>query len=335
MKKGFTLVELLVVIAIIGVLVALLLPAIQSAREAARRSSCTNNLKQLGLGILNFESATKKLPSGGEGTDFSTGTPKTAFDLQSTYTQILPYLEEQNVSSIYNQKFAYNDKRAPNNQIAAKNKIAVFLCPSNPVDEADPLGYGQVDYMPTVYTDIDPDTGVRNKTVASIRMDGALALGQVKLAKVKDGTSHTIAIAEDVGRQHENLKPFMKSNYPDPVNAAGNNADPPTPSGNRCINRWAEPDNGNGVSGPKNSVIGALQSVINNNAVPEGGPADCPWTDNNCGPNDEIFSFHPSVALSLFVDGSVHGLSDDMDAKVLRKLVTRGEGTVTDPGTDY
>jgi hypothetical protein len=126
------------------------------------------------------------------------------------------------------------------------------------------------------------------------------------------------------------VSPFTKSNYPDPVILAGNDADPPTPSGNRAINRWAEPDTGNGVSGPANATAGNLRGVINNNPLPEGGPVDCSWGTNNCGPNDEIFSPHPGVALAVFVDGSVHVLGEEMDPRAMRKLVTRAEGTPID-----
>ncbi len=172
---GFTLVELLVVIAIIGVLIALLLPAVQAAREAARRSTCLNNAKQMGLAILNYESAKAKLPSGGEGTDWTNpANPVTGFDRHSTFTQLLPDMEQVALATTYDFDYGYNDPRAPQNQQTAKGRIEAFLCPSNAIRQADPFGYGGTDYMPTVYTDIHPQTGVRDK-IAS-RADGALAI---------------------------------------------------------------------------------------------------------------------------------------------------------------
>src|SRR5438034_3395580 len=107
--RGFTLVELLVVIAIIGVLVALLLPAVQMARESARRMSCQNNLHQQGLALHNHENTYGRFPSGGEGTDFSQNPPGTMFDLHSTFTRLLPYLEQQNAAVLMDLSFAYND----------------------------------------------------------------------------------------------------------------------------------------------------------------------------------------------------------------------------------
>lgn len=324
-RRGFTLVELLVVIAIIGILIALLLPAIQAAREASRASHCRNNLRQLGVALLNFETARRQLPSGGQGT--LPGTNQTAYDLHSTFTLILPYLEHNELAGLMNLKFAYNDKGWPGNQLAAKTRIDTLLCPSNANAELDPQGYGQTDYVPTVHADVHPTTGISDNNT---RMDGALALGGTRLGRVTDGTSHTIALAEDHPVNHEMLFPFIISPVEDPVVVAGNNADSPPPSNHRSPNRWAEPDNGIGISGPGNSTPGNLKNGVNNNSEPPGGPPDCLWTTSNCGPNSEIFSFHPAGAQVLFCDGSVTMLYDEIDVRVLRKLVTRGEGTLVD-----
>src|SRR5262245_41636395 len=98
-RRAFTLVELLVVIAIIGVRVALLLPAVHSSREAARRNSCSNNLKQMALGVLNFEGTHRALPHSGQCD--STGSNSTTYMIHSVATMILPYIEQQAIYQMF------------------------------------------------------------------------------------------------------------------------------------------------------------------------------------------------------------------------------------------
>jgi len=341
-RFGFTLIELLVVIAIIGILIALLLPAIQSAREAARRSQCSNNLKQIGIALHNFHDAYKKFPTGGEGTNFKASPPETTFDmkdLHSVFTYILPFVEQKDIYDQINLGKTYRDTTAGIEHASAfRRELAVYTCPSNPfLEYKDPAGYGRLDYYATVYTDIDPSTGHRN---LATRVNGALAVPATSVAAIADGTSNTIMIIEDVGRcaPGSGVQFASYSKYHDPTldlqgqlaaddQAVTDNGNPH--SGRppyRAVWRWADQDAaGSGVSGPSDACWDGR--VINNNKSPYGGKApDCTWDKNNIGLNDEPFSFHPGGCHALFSDGSVRFLSEQIKPQVMRLLVSRAEG---------
>src|SRR4030042_527597 len=149
-KRGFTLVELLVVIAIIGILIALLLPAIQAAREAARRAACLNNLKQLGLGFLNMESALKNFPPAIRVFKNATGGVATSQDMQgwSWCVEILPYMEAKSVKETIDTKVGQPLELHPRPPVGVTTDphedalalvISEFHCPSfNGEEYVDP-----------------------------------------------------------------------------------------------------------------------------------------------------------------------------------------------------
>ncbi|HUY90107.1 MAG TPA: DUF1559 domain-containing protein [Pirellulales bacterium] len=298
-RRAFTLVELLVVIAIIGMVIALLLPAVQQAREAARRAQCTNNMKQIVLAIHNYESENRRLPAAGEGTNYSTSPPSGVFGRHSLFSRILPFLEQGNTYGRIDFRFNYN--ATPQNIAATKQAISEFVCPSEAwrASLVDKEGYGVSDYPASVYVDIDPVTGLRNK---SLRADGALTNQWNRMADITDGLSNTTFVVEDAGRD-DRIGPGNV--YIDPVDGQ-----------HRRDWRWAEPDTaGIGIS-----------KQINNNASPAGGPPSCPWTVNNCGVFEEIFSFHPGGANVALGDGSVRFLKESLNPALLRAVITARGG---------
>jgi len=333
--RGFTLIELLVVIAIIAILIALLLPAVQQAREAARRTQCKNNLKQIGLGIHNYESTYTRLPSSGESTD-EVIIDRRFFPV-SMHVAILPFVEQANIAQQWN--FSYHYSNAVNAPLC-KNNIPGYQCPSNAVTTVDALSYGITDYMPIAYTDIDPVTGLRNgkNTGVALNADTAGALGFCrKIGDITDGLSNTILVIEDAARLSQTSGSYnvVSQTYGGAPGFqasqlfAAINVVPGTFGGNiSAPNRWADPDNGSGVSGPPNMTASASQNIINNNSSPKGGPAGCPWSTNNCGPNDEPFSLHTGGAQCLLGDGSVRFLSENLDRQTVRRLCARNDGQV-------
>jgi prepilin-type N-terminal cleavage/methylation domain-containing protein/prepilin-type processing-associated H-X9-DG protein len=368
-RRGFTLIELLVVIAIIAVLVSLLLPAVQQARESARRTQCKNNMKQIGLAVHNFESSFQKLPHPGQCD--STGGASTVYMSQSTCTLILPYIDQANVYNRMDQSLTfaqmstapysytttamhpnsigavYNDANFPDTVAAAKTFIPTFLCPSTPTDPGARAtdGYGVWDYMFISVSDVedgDPNPNAYTLTPVGTRptnssrrlemqKHGALSCDDKSgsgFKRLVDGTSNTFLCIEDAGRAHPTAGIFASlSSRPSPIPTEGPQWSGGA-SGGRRMYAWADPDSGtNGFSGPSNAIAPASRVIaINQNKTPLGGPASCLWTNNNCGPNDEPFSWHSGGVNAVLADGSVRFISENIDALTLKWLTAANDG---------
>jgi prepilin-type N-terminal cleavage/methylation domain-containing protein len=304
-RRGFTLVELLVVIAIIGVLVALLLPAVQTARESARRMSCESNLKQIGLGVHNHHDVTLALmpTSVGEGADaaalgFAGVAEPDGFAQWSTL--LLPYIEQQSLYSLWDIKIQCTRQ----NPAAYQQQLKTYWCPSRLKqvlslnDFANPGG-GIGDYNPSSGT----LPGVRNDNADGpivpadpvFVRSGSFTIVEsykpkMRLANITDGTSNTI---------------FWGEKHIRPVSMRGKNEDRSIFGGQNNSNR---------------RVAGKQQNATANLWVlqpPKGDSA----VSNRCfgGP-------HPGVCVFVMGDGSVRKLSLNIHIDTLTALATRQNG---------
>jgi len=305
---GFTLVELLVVIAIIGILVALLLPAVQSARSAARRIQCSNQMKQLGLATLNYEDVHKELPPA-----YTQGADK----YHSIIAFLLPFFEQNAIADQYDLNKNWDDKLDPrdrggssasggvyNNELS-KTRIEMLICPLTPahlIPNASDYSIAQkfangADAAKTLLVrsrELNPRTNWYS-LLGSRYEDGKLKTN--KLREATDGLTNSMMWFEDAGRPQE-------------------------------FTQGGELGSGTSITGGPWADPAAWFDIGHN----PGAETQCSSLLMNCFNNNEIFSFHIGGANFTFGDGSVRQLSDTIDPDVFVSLFTYAESDIVDAG---
>ncbi len=351
-RTGFTLVELLVVIAIIGVLVALLLPAVQAARESGRQASCSNKLRQLALAVHTFEAQKKELPAS------TRPAGNTALPRISWVTRLLPQLEQEVLYTNYDTSKNWSDASITSPKVYSNKQISqtylpILNCPSTPNQarfDIDPQTSASnptpdravaanwnvassTDYSPTVAVSLELATTSTNPPITGLNLvdfggDGILAKNKVsRLADVKDGLSNTILFGESAGRPYVyRLGRQIGVLTSNSVNGGGwvrpasdysiegSSVDGTTDGGPCAINCTNGWDSGSLSSGTF-PITGGLPTWNVNASVAQAG--------YNTEGTGETYSFHPAGAYHAFGDASVKLLSSDINIRVYAKLVTR------------
>jgi prepilin-type N-terminal cleavage/methylation domain-containing protein len=294
--RGFTLVELLVVIAIIGVLIALLLPAVQAARESARRTQCKNHLKQMGLALHNFHDTNHRFPPARDPwpTPFS------------TQARLLPFLEQMNLQELID--FTQPTSTGAN-ATAAAMAIALFQCPSDPARGRVPGStFGGTNYVANV------GTGANNGDY--VTGDGVFLLNRpVGFRDILDGSTNTAAFSESIlgDGQATPLEPQLQA-----VQLSGGT---PTAPGVCGSGPWT------GMRGDRWINGGYLATTYNHFFPPNSTSWDCLNTSNNFGLKGAR-SYHPGGVQLLRCDGSVHFVIDTIAISVWKAIATRAGGEV-------
>jgi len=352
---GFTLIELLVVIAIIAVLIALLLPAVQSAREAARRAQCTNNLKQLGLALANYESATGAYPMSYAQFDVSgfQNWSDSGWGCWSPQSLLLPYLEQKQVYNAFN--FSISSDEGLCNSIQQTGAITVinsFLCPSSTLPVGNYWGYNPPNKLPgnNYFCSVGPSVAPWGSSKPfGIFQTEAVGTATVRgVRDITDGTSNTIAFGEwrtgDFDQNKLSIQDAINlrvssvgtiGNWNDPTNnmptgaagfqnflnacAGGARKTLGTGDNKSTIGRsWVEGQFGWTLG---NTLLAPNPNYPNCNLEPWGGDFDAPGIYS-------LSSYHPGGANVAMADGSVRFLKSSTNMVTVWALGSRGNGEV-------
>ncbi len=338
-RSGFTLIELLVVIAIIGILVGMLLPAVQQVREAARRTSCINNLRQVAVAAMNYESSFKKFPPGytqermnsaGQIYPGSGSTSGYNFQGFSVFYYLLPHIDQNNVFDSMDRRIALNNVATTPDAGMAGAPIPSYLCATDqlpsttiPFPETGPptAYYGGTSFKANggsrpVFATSSTNDGMFMATGGSARKALSAPVGrQVQMRDVLDGSSNTILFGE---RYHQDDK-F------DTFTAAG------WTSGS-TIKGWSRWYPGGGDAGLSNIMGGAFAPI--NYRIPwKHGDAGAPTTQAAwfVFQDQRLSAFgsgHPAGANFVRADGSTQFISDTMSLTVLDTFCKRADGRV-------
>jgi prepilin-type N-terminal cleavage/methylation domain-containing protein len=294
-RRGFTLIELLVVIAIIAILIGLLVPAVQKVREAAARTQCSNNLKQIGLGLHNYHDTYKGFPP-------AQYKPRNGI-VHCWHALILPYIEQGPLYQKYNFNVNWdakpNDGPVQNSELYVnQNQIPVYLCPSAPGGRVGANFRGITDY--SALSEIHRPNKYFQGPIPPSDPTWIGVLGnnvKRKVTEITDGSSNTVMVAECAGR---NQGWEMGKRQGDLGETGG----------------WPNPGNVLTVSG----------------FDPATGTKPGPIAVNGCN-SQNVYSFHTGVAGGLFGDGSVRFLSSSTSINTLYALTTRAGGEIVPEGS--
>ncbi len=324
-RTGFTLIELLVVIAIIAILIALLLPAVQQAREAARRTQCKNNLKQIGLALHNYLDVHSAFPPSFVSDISTTNTPGGEW---SVHARILPFLEQ---ASLYNNADLSQSYQAAINGNIATQRVASYLCPSDVNDKVRTNSSGVAEHYPVSYGFNGGTWRVWDNATRQPGNGAFAPNSKFKPRDFTDGTSNTICFSE--------VKAFT------PYNRDGDTGTVAIPLGPAEVDTMiagggsSKPDSGHTewVDGRVHQTGFTVTLPPNTNVTVAGGVRSNEGDFTACREDVSACtgatyaavtsrSWHTGIVNSLMTDGSVRSFSENIDLNTWRNLGQRNDG---------